>query len=279
MDSSLEQALKKEGKLKEFLKKYSSMAIAYSGGVDSTYLAAIAYETLGEHSVLLIADTPSLPRDELKEAIELAKQQGWKISIIHPNEFEDERYLKNDSYRCYYCKSKLFQSMSEFTKHNNIEAIACGETADDLKDTTRTGKLAMEEFGILTPLSEVGLYKEEIRRLSQLRQLPTADKPSFACLSTRIPTGIPITLESLEQIESAEKVLKSLGFKQYRVRTYQDLARIEVELNDLPRLVSEPTRSQVVQELKKLGYRFVTLDLAGYKTGSTATPNPPTPIE
>ncbi len=277
MGSSLEQALKKEEKLKEFLKKYSSMAIAYSGGVDSTYLAAIAYEVLGEHSALLIADTPSLPRDELKEAIELAEQQGWNISIVYPNEFEDERYLKNDSYRCYYCKCKLFQTMLEFTKQKNIEAIACGETADDLNDTTRTGKLAIKEFGILTPLSEVGLYKEEIRQLSKLRQLPTADKPSFACLSTRIPTGIPITIESLRRIESAEKILKSLEFEQYRVRTYQDLARIEVELNDLQRLVSEPIRSQVVQEFQKLGYRFITLDLAGYKTGSTATQNPPTP--
>ncbi|HOV32758.1 MAG TPA: ATP-dependent sacrificial sulfur transferase LarE [Candidatus Hydrogenedens sp.] len=275
MDSSLQQALEKEEKLKESFKKYSSMAIAYSGGVDSTYLAAIAREVLGEHSVLLIADTPSLPRDELKEAIELAKQQGWNISIVYPNEFEDERYLKNDSYRCYYCKCILFQTMLEFTKQNNIEAIACGETADDLKDITRTGEIAIKEFGILTPLSEVGLHKEEIRQLSRLRQLPTADKPSLACLSTRIPTGIPITLESLKKIEAAEKVLKSLGFKQYRVRTHQDLARIELELNDLPRLVSEPIRSQVVQEFQNLGYRFITLDLAGYKTGSTATQNPP----
>lgn len=265
-----ETALQKEIKLKEYLQQFSSLAIAYSGGVDSTYLSAVAHEVLGNKCVLLIADTPSLPREELKEALELAKQQNWNVSIIRPEEFKDERFLKNDSYRCYYCKSELFKTMMEFTKQNNISTIACGENADDLLDTTRTGKLAMREFGVVTPLSDIGMTKQEIRILSGLRKLPTADKPSFACLSSRIPTGTPITIEDLKRIENAEKVLKELGFKQYRVRNHQNLARIEVEISDLPRLISEPIRSKVYQELQKLGYRFITVDIAGYRTGSTA---------
>ncbi len=271
MSNIHEQALQKESKLKEYLRKYHSIAIAYSGGVDSTYLSEVAQEVLGNHCVLLIADTPSIPRDELREAIELAKQRQWNIEVIYPKEFSDERFLKNDPYRCYYCKSELFRTMIEYAKQNNIEVIACGENADDLLDTTRTGKLAMQEYGVITPLSELGMTKQEIRILSELRQLPTADKPSFACLASRLPTGIPITIEDLKRIENAEKVLKSLGFKQYRVRNHQNLARIEVELNDLYRLVSEPIRTTIIEEFKKLGYRFITLDLAGYRPGSSAT--------
>jgi len=270
MSSLKEQALHKELELKKYLQKFTSLAIAYSGGVDSTYLSAVAHEVLGNRCVLLIADTPSMPREELKEALELAEQQQWNISVIYPNEFKDERFLKNDPYRCYYCKSELFKTMIEFAKQNNFQAIACGENADDLLDTTRSGKLAMQEFGVITPLSKIGMTKQEIRILSELRQLPTADKPSFACLSSRIPTGTPITIEDLKRIENAEKILKSLGFKQYRVRNHQNLARIEVELQDLPRLISEPVREKVLQELQKLGYRFVTVDIAGYRTGSTA---------
>ncbi len=270
MSSLKEQALQKEAELKKYLQKFKSIAIAYSGGVDSTYLASVTHDVLGERCVLLIADTPSFPREELKEALELAKQQEWNVSIIYPNEFRDERFLKNDSHRCYYCKSELFKTMIEFTKQNRIETFACGENADDLLDTTRTGKLAIKEFGVITPLSEIGMSKQEIRILSEIRHLPTADKPSFACLSSRIPTGTPITIEDLKRIENAEKILKSLGFKQYRVRNHKNLARIEVEVADLTRLISEPVRSKVLQELKELGYRFVTVDIAGYRTGSTA---------
>ncbi|MGC8739240.1 MAG: ATP-dependent sacrificial sulfur transferase LarE [Candidatus Hydrogenedens sp.] len=265
-----EQALCKERELKKYLQKFTSIAIAYSGGVDSTYLSAVAYEVLSNRCILLIADTPSMPREELKEALEFAKQQQWNVSVIYPHEFKDERFLRNDPQRCYYCKSELFKTMLEFIKQNNFQAIACGENADDLLDTTRSGKLAMKEFGVITPLSEVGMTKEEIRILSKLRQLPTADKPSFACLSSRIPTGTPITIEDLKRIESAENILKSLGFKQYRVRNHQNLARIEVELQDLPRLISEPIRYKIFQEFTKLGYRYITVDIAGYRTGSTA---------
>ncbi|MCA1903150.1 MAG: ATP-dependent sacrificial sulfur transferase LarE [Candidatus Hydrogenedens sp.] len=270
MDFSLEEALEKEKKLIEYLRRFSSLAIAYSGGVDSTYLSAIGNEVLNNRCVLLIADTPSLPRDEFTSALDMALSHGWNIDVIKTSEFNDERYRQNDPLRCYYCKSNLFQTMKKYTQEHGIEAIACGETADDLNDLTRSGRKAMQEYGILTPLSDVGMFKSEIRMLSKQRQLPTADKPSFACLSSRVPTGLPITIEELQRIESAEKVLKELGISQYRVRSHQNLARIEVEPNDIARLVSEPIRSQIVQKLHNLGYRFVTVDLAGYRTGSTA---------
>jgi len=164
----------------------------------------------------------------------------------------------------------LFEEMRKFASDYGFSKLACGVTADDHLDPTRVGHKAIREFGVLTPLADVGLVKEEIRYLSRLRGLPTADKPSFACLSSRIPKGIEITLETLKKVEEGEKLLKSLGFKQYRVRHHNEIARIEVDPSDIQRFVDPNLRSQIVARFKEIGYKYITLDIEGYRAGSTA---------
>ncbi len=263
-------AIEKEDILKNNLAKLDSLLIAFSGGVDSTYLSAVAVEVLGERCALVISDTPSLPRDELRDAQELAKQYNWKLYVIKTREFDDPRYLKNDRDRCYYCKSILFEEMKKFAKDNGFSNMACGMTADDTLDSTRVGHKAIREFGVLTPLADVGLVKSEIRYLSKLRGLPTAEKPSFACLSSRVPKGVEITLDILKKIEEGEKILKSLGFKQYRVRHHNELARIEVEPSDFCKFFDSDLRNQIVARFKEIGYKYITIDIEGYRSGSTA---------
>lgn len=263
-------AIKKESSLKKMLEQLDSLLVAYSGGVDSTYLSAVATEILGTKCALVISDTPSLPKDELNEAQEIARKFNWNLYVIRTKEFEDERYLKNDSNRCYYCKSLLFAEMMEFARLNGFSKLACGVTSDDNLDPTRVGHKAIKEFGVLTPLADVGMSKEEVRYLSKLRGLPTADKPSFACLSSRIPKGIPISIEILRKIEEGEKFLKSLGFRQYRVRHHENIARIEIDPDDFIKVVTPEFREQIVKKFKEIGYRYITLDIEGYRSGSTA---------
>ncbi len=265
-----ESALEKERCLKEVLGRLDSVVIAFSGGVDSTYLSAVAVEVLGERCALVISDTPSLPRDELVEAQEIARRYKWNLYVVKTREFNDPRYLRNDRDRCYYCKLMLFEEMKRFAESNGFSELACGATADDYLDPTRVGHKAIKEFGVLTPLADVGLVKEEIRYLSRIRGLPTAEKPSFACLSSRIPKGIEITLDKLRKIEEGEKILRSLGFKQYRVRHHNELARIEVEASDIPKFLDVDLRSKIVSKFKEIGYKYITLDIEGYRSGSTA---------
>jgi len=267
--AKVDEALKKEERLKALLAAYGSIAVAYSGGVDSTYLADVAHDVLGQNAHMLIADTPSIPRSELAEAKAMAAQRHWQLNIIQPNEFEQEDFLKNDPNRCYYCKSTLFLTMKEYAQQHNIAALAYGETAEDTFDTTRVGHVAASEHAVVSPLKEAGLNKDEIRLLSRRRQLPTAEKASFACLASRFPTGTPLSTEDVAKVERVEETLKNLGFHQYRARHHGDLCRIEVELQDLPKTISPEIRETLIKEAIKAGYRHITLDLAGYRTGST----------
>jgi uncharacterized protein len=262
--------LEKEENLKKLISGYGSIAVAYSGGVDSTYLADVAHETLGVHAWMFIADTPSMPRAELRDAVDLATRRNWQYALIKTDEFAMEEFLSNESRRCYACKSELFGKMRECADANGISVIAYGETADDAADATRFGAIAAREMGIAAPLLLAGMKKEEIRALSKKRGLPTWNKASFACLSSRIPTGTRITPEILQRVERAEDVLKNLGFRQYRVRHHGNICRIEVEAKDFDALIRPQTREALVREMTDLGYRYVTLDLAGYRTGSTA---------
>jgi len=260
----------KEKRLEKMLAAYGSMAVAYSGGVDSTYLADVAHEILGSNAWMIVADSPSMPRSELKEAVELAKGRGWRIDVLHTEEFENENYLRNDRGRCYFCRQELFKKMAAYAKCNGIAVLAYGATADDMADDTRVGHKAAAEYHVVAPLQEIGLTKDEIRELSRRRRLPTWDKASFACLSTRLPVGTPLSVEVLRQIQLAEEVLKGLGFRQYRARHHGNLCRIEIDIEDMGRMLEPGVRDAVVRAITALGYAYVCLDLAGYRTGSTA---------
>jgi uncharacterized protein len=260
----------KEAKLKELLASYGSLVVAYSGGVDSTYLAAVAHEALGDDAHLVLADSESLPRSEKQEAVDLAERRGWRLAVIPTNEFDDPDYLKNDGSRCYVCCGERFDVMLEYAKEGGVAYIANGAIVDDLGDETRVGAKAAEERGVVAPLQEAGLSKEDIRALSYERGLATWDKASFACLGSRVPTGVPIDVESMRKVEQAEEGLRKLGLQQYRARHHGDIVRIEVDPEDLPRLVEPGMRRKVIVAAKLAGYRYVALDLEGYRTGSTA---------
>lgn len=265
-----ESALEKEERLKGLLTGYGAIAVAYSGGVDSTYLSDVAHETLDANARILLGDSPSIPRSEVAEATALAQERGWNFEVLFTDEFQNDDYLKNDGTRCYHCRTELFTKMRAFAERAGIPKLAYGEITDDLVDTTRLGAKAASEFSVVAPLVEANMTKAEIRVLSERRGLPTSDKPSFACLSSRFPVGTRVTVEDLQKVEKAEEALKKLGFRQYRARHHGDLCRIEVDPDDLPRLLDSDLRDAVVASVRGAGYRFVTIDLSGYRTGSTA---------
>jgi len=259
--------LAKEAKLKQILGQYASMAIAYSGGVDSTYLAAVAHLVLGKQATMVLADSPSIPRSEVAEALQIAQSREWNLKTIKTQEFENEAYLKNDSRRCFYCKSELFQKMDAYAKRKSIKILAYGAIEDDKLDY-RPGQKAANDYQVIAPLQEAGLFKEEIRQLSKRIKLPTWQKASFACLSSRIPKGTKITIATMNQVEQSEALLKELGFHQYRVRHHNELCRIEIDPADMEKFMQQ--REHIAEQLRGFGYRYVTLDLRGYRMGSTA---------
>mgnify|MGYP002855060226 CR=1 FL=1 len=257
----------KEKNLLIKLKSYDSLAIAYSGGVDSTYLADCAHEVLGKNALIVIADSPSLPRSELNEATSFSRRKGWNLHILETKEHLNPNYLENKGERCFHCKKTLFHTMKELILSFPNMQIAYGAVEDDKSDN-RPGTQAAFEYGAIAPLQEAGLFKKDIRILSKLRKLPTANKASFACLGSRFPTGTPINLKKLKQVEKAEEILRARGYYQYRIRHHNDICRIEIEPEEFEKLLLE--RDEIVTSLKQVGYRFITLDLSGYQTGSTA---------
>ncbi len=257
----------KEQHLLEELKSYGMLAIAYSGGVDSTYLADCAHEVLGQNARMIIADSPSIPRAELQEAIDMAAARGWNLRIIQTEEHLGEEYLENKGDRCFHCKNELFSKMEMILSEFGDTVLAHGAIEDD-KGDIRPGTQAAANHCVVAPLQNSGLYKKEIRILSKRRELPTAEKASFACLGSRFPTGTRIDLESMTQVEKAEAILKARGYAQYRIRHHGDLCRIEVEARDFDKIMNE--RTELVATIKKTGYKFVTLDLGGYSMGSSA---------
>lgn len=276
-DITSDVLLDKEAALKQLLAGYGAVAVAYSGGVDSAYLADVAFEALGGHARMVLADSPSIPRSELAEAVELAERRGWPLTVVKTNEFDNEEYLKNDGRRCYFCKTELFVQMDTFAKGNGVTVLAYGENADDGMDPTRLGAKAAKEHQVVAPLAELGFHKPEIRELSKRRGLPTWNKASFACLSSRFPVGTRVDAQEMQRVEQAEEALKALGFRQYRARHHGDVCRIEVSPKDFAKIIDEETRNQLLRYITQAGYRFVTLDLAGYRTGSTARPPQPKP--
>jgi len=244
------------------------VVVAYSGGVDSTLLLKAAKESLGEEHVLAVtALSPLFPDRELAGAKRMAQEMGVKHILIESNELEIDGFSKNPSNRCYFCKKELFEEMQSLARKEAISFVVEGSTLDDEKDH-RPGRRAIQELGIRSPLQEARFTKEDVRELSRTLGLPTWDKPSFACLASRFPYGEEITPEGLRMVDEAENFLFSLGFKQVRVRHYQSLARIEVYPEEMSRLMNGSLREKVVNCLKKIGYRYVTLDLQGFRSGS-----------
>ena len=264
-------ALDKLNRLKELLAGYGSCLVAYSGGVDSVFLARVARDVLGNKSLAAIADSPSLPRRELEEALAIAKQFEIPVRVIHTREFDNPAYLANPDNRCFFCKHELFTELEPLARAEGFAVIAYGENASDVGDH-RPGAKAAAEFQVRAPLKEAGLTKAEIRELSAQLGLPTADKPQMACLSSRIPYGEAVSPEKLRMIEQAEYVLRDLGFHDVRVRHHElkqgQMARIEVGPAEIEKFLVAEVAAKAVAALKLLGYLHVTLDLQGYRRGS-----------
>ena len=268
----MSEANQKKEKLRALLKGFGSCIVAYSGGVDSVFLARVANDVLGDRALAVIADSPSLPRRELQEALDLGTNFKFPVRVIKTQEFANDNYVANPANRCYFCKHELFEELAPLAKTENFAVIAYGENASDIGDF-RPGAKAAAEFQVRAPLKEAGLTKAEIRELSSQLGLPTADKPQMACLSSRVPYGENVSPEKLRMIERAEYVLHDLGFHEVRVRHHelqkQNLARIELPPAEIPALLANGKLATVADELKKIGYAHVTLDLQGYRRGST----------
>ncbi|MCG3149943.1 MAG: Pyridinium-3,5-biscarboxylic acid mononucleotide sulfurtransferase [Verrucomicrobiae bacterium] len=254
--------------LHALLRSCGRTLVAYSGGVDSVLLAKVAHDVLGAQTLAVIADSPSLPRRELKDAMAIAARFGFPVRVIKTNEMTDQNYTSNPVNRCYFCKSELFDELHGLAKAEGWATIVYGENSSDMGDF-RPGAVAAREYQVRAPLKEVGLTKAEIRELSAKLGLPTADKPQMACLSSRIPYGEPVTDEALAMIEAAENVLRDAGFYDVRVRHHKTIARIEVGPEEMSRFLEDELREAVAKSLQVIGYAYVTLDLQGYRRGST----------
>ena len=286
-------------KLRDTLKSYGSCLVAYSGGVDSVFLARVAHDVLGNNSLAAIADSPSLPRRELEEALAIAERFAFPVRVVRTQEFDNPNYLANPNNRCYFCKHELFTELAPLAQAEGFAVLAYGENASDIGDY-RPGAQAAAEFQVRAPLKEAGLTKMDIRQLSAELGLPTADKPQMACLSSRIPYGEAVTPQKLKMIEEAENMLRDLGFYDVRVRHHElissanlrstgsaagastaqllslnhqpqarlHLARIEVGAEEMAKFLQDGMSAKVVAALKQIGYQHVTLDLQGYRRGS-----------
>jgi uncharacterized protein len=256
----------KELALRETLSSLGAVIVAYSGGVDSAYLAWVANDTLGDRSLAITADSPSYPEHHRRMACQIAESFGIRHEIIRTGELERPEYRANPANRCYYCKHELYTHLSRIAADRRA-VVVDGNNADDRGDY-RPGRQAAREFGVRSPLDEVDLSKDEIRELSRRAGLPTWHEPASACLSSRIPYHSEVTPEKLRLIERAEQALRQLGFRVCRVRHHDELARIELGRDELPRALESETGSAIVRALKELGYRYVTIDLQGYRMGS-----------
>jgi pyridinium-3,5-biscarboxylic acid mononucleotide sulfurtransferase len=256
----------KAGALRERLETFAAVVVAYSGGVDSAYLAYVAARVLGHRAVAVTAVSPSYPERHRQFALQIARDFGLRHEVIHTRELERPEYRANPSNRCYYCKHELYTHLSRIASEKGAVVID-GNNADDRGDY-RPGRQAAREFGVRSPLDEVDLTKDEIRTLSKLAGLPTWDEPASACLSSRIPYHHEVTNEKLRTIERAEEALRRLGFRVFRVRHHEEVARIEVARAEMARVFEEETAAAIVRELKAIGYRYISIDLQGYRTGS-----------
>jgi uncharacterized protein len=257
----------RERRLTDLLASFESVVVAFSGGVDSAYLAWAATRVLGPAALCVTADSPSYPDHHRQLALRIAREFHLHHEVIETSEMERPEYRANPVNRCYFCKHELYTSLTHVAAERGCEVIVDGSNADDRADY-RPGRVAAREFGVRSPLDEADLTKTDIRELSRRAGLPTWDEPASACLSSRIPYNSEVTPEKLRMIESAEQALHALGFRICRVRHHDALARLEIGVDELPRALEPDVRTRIVRELRAIGYQHVTIDLQGYRMGS-----------
>ena len=254
--------------LKQIIEPLGSVVGAFSGGIDSSLIAKVAHDSLGNRAIAVTATSPAYPLYEIEEAKKIASAIGIRHILIESNELDIAEFARNNTDRCYHCKMELFDKLKSIAVELHIDHIACGTTVDDLSDY-RPGMEAAKRLGVRSPLVAAGLTKTMARGISKMLGLPNWDKPSFACLSSRFPYGTEITGDRLSQVGMCETYLRQLGFKQFRVRYHGEVARIEVSVDELKRFMEDPSlREKIVKKFKEFGFTYVTMDLEGYRTGS-----------
>lgn len=268
----LSAALKtKKAKLLSLLEEMKSVAVAFSGGIDSTVVAKAAFLALGDNALAVTADSASVPRSEIADAKQLAQHIGIRHEIVSTEEFDNPKYLQNDGSRCYHCKSELYSKIDDLLPRLSVSFVCSGANVDDQGDY-RPGLKAAAEHNIRHPLLEAGFTKADIRALAQDWQIPIWDKPASPCLSSRLAPGLEVTKERTAMIEAGEALLRSLGHRECRIRLHPgEIARIEVPLHELPHLLESNNRQMLIDVLKRLGFQFITLDLEGFRSGSLNT--------